>query len=349
MSNPSMDLPFASQGAPGINGRIKQEPEHFVVQEIPLYLPEGQGEHVYLTLRRKGITTRNLQKDLAGLFKIKEGSVGYAGLKDKQALTTQTFSLHVFDLDPDEAGQRVTENLDVEVLSTGRHKNKLKRGHLLGNSFNILLAGAGEEDLEQAKATAQVLSQIGAPNFYGEQRFGKKGDNAELGRQALLGRGPRQKWLRTLVLSAFQSRLFNQWLTERMQRDEFLTIIPGDVAKKTDTGGIFIVEDAQEDQQRFDRGEITYTGPIYGSKMRMARDRAGELEDAILEEQGLDPQAFGRARLTGSRRPVRLDLAGLNLELTEQGIWFKFALPKGAYATSVMREFTKDQSLYLEE
>jgi tRNA pseudouridine13 synthase len=295
------------------------------------------------------VTTRSLQKDLAGLFKIKDNSVGYAGLKDKNALTTQTFSLHVFDLDPDEAAQNVAKNLDVEVLATGRHKNKLKRGHLLGNNFSILLAGAGKEDLNQAKMTAKVLSQQGVPNFYGEQRFGKKGDNAEKGKQALLGKGPRQKWLRTLVLSAFQSRLFNQWLAERIKRDEFLTIIPGDVAKKTDTGGIFIVENAALDQKRFDQGEITYTGPIYGFKMRMARDRAGELEDAILEEQGLDPQVFGPARLTGSRRPARLDLAGLKLKLTEQGIWFEFALPKGAYATSVMREFTKDQDLYLEE
>ena len=303
----------------------------------------ARGEHVYLTLKREGWTTRSLQKRLAGIMGMKESGVGYAGLKDKDALVTQTFSLHLHNGDPGEVANQVMAHLPVQVIEATRHANKLRRGHLLGNRFNILVSDALEGALEQAGKIAAALGERGTPNYFGEQRFGIHGDNAARGRMALKGKGPRQKWLKQILLSAFQSELFNLWLGRRLKRGLFDIILPGDVAKKTDTGGLFTVEDANTDQKRFDAGEITFTGPIFGSKMPPALGRAGQMENELLEAEGIDLDQLGKAGLKGGRRRARLSLDDLSIEPGQGGLWFRFSLPKGSYATAVLREFMKPE------
>ena len=333
--------PFITPDLAGIGGRIKSEPEHFVVEEIPLYPACGQGEHLYLTLERTGMNTRELVTDLAKLFGLAQGEIGYAGLKDKHSVATQTFSLSLKDLDPEQAAERAEMMLPVRVVSASRHTNKLKTGHLLGNRFRILVSEVEPGSVEVAEEVAGRLLQTGLPNFFGAQRFGRGAENLALGYKALKGRGPRQKWLRKLVLSAYQSELFNRWLARRIERDEFGVMLEGDVAKKTDTGGLFVVEDPGAEQNRFDAREIVYTGPIYGSKMRAAEGKAGELEQAVLDEEGLEKETLARAKLKGTRRRAVLWPEGLSLEPAEQGIWFSFALPKGSFATVLLREFRK--------
>lgn len=336
------ELPFVSAGLAGIGGSLKEEPEHFVVEEIPLYTPQGSGDHIYLRVRRKGWNTRDLQKSLAGLFGMPPTGVGYAGLKDKNALATQTFSLNLKDLDPEQAAEQVRAELPVEVLEAGRHANKLKTGHLLGNSFHILVSGAAPDAGEKARAIARVLAEKGVANYFGEQRFGMRGDNAAQGREILNGKGPRKKWLRKLLLSAWQSELFNAWLAARIQDGLFEKLLSGDVAKKTDTGGMFEVEDLERESARFEQGEISYTGPIYGYKMRKALDQAGERESQLLSAEGVDKEMMAKAGLKGTRRPARLMVDGLEMEETPQGMLFSFALPKGSYATALLREFMKN-------
>ena len=333
--------PFVTSGLGGIGGRIKSASEHFVVEEIPLYPPCGSGPHLYLTLERTGMNTRDLVSGLAELFGLAEGDIGYAGLKDKFSVATQSFSLPLQNMDPDEAARRAELMLPVKAVNASRHTNKLKTGHLLGNRFRILLSEVGPDAAKVAGQVAAEVEKTGLPNFFGAQRFGRGAENLELGRKALKGRGPRQKWLRKLVLSAYQSELFNRWLAERMERGEFGCMLKGDVAKKTDTGGLFVVEDQEAEQARFEAREIVYTGPIYGSKLRGAEDRAGELEQAVLEAEGLDKETLAKARLKGTRRRAVLWPEGLGLEPVEQGIWFSFALPKGSFATILLREFRK--------
>ena len=336
-------VPYITPELPGIGGSLKREPSHFVVEEIPLYLPSGQGEHVYLTFKREGWTTHSLQKRLASMLGLKESAVGYAGLKDKDALVTQTFSLHLHTGDPGEVANLVTANLPVEIINASRHTNKLRRGHLLGNRFSILVSGLGDGALDQARDIAGALAERSLPNYFGEQRFGIHGDNAARGRMLLKGRGTRQKWLRQILLSAFQSELFNLWLGRRLKRGLFDIILPGDVAKKTDTGGLFTVEDPNVDQKRFNAGEITYTGPIFGSKMPPALGRAGQMENELLEAEGLDLDQLGKAGLKGGRRRARLTIDDLTIEPCEDGLWFRFSLPKGSYATTMLREFMKPE------
>lgn len=167
--------PYITPELKGIGGSIKNEPSHFVVEEIPLYEPTGQGEHLYLRLKREGMTTREVQKRLAALFGLKEAQVGYAGLKDKQAVTTQTFSLQVFGQNEQAVAGQVEDNLPVEVLQAKKHGNKLRRGHLLGNRFCILVSDTTPDALETAQGIAQALGERGLPNCFGEQRFGGAG------------------------------------------------------------------------------------------------------------------------------------------------------------------------------
>ncbi|MCD6289823.1 MAG: tRNA pseudouridine(13) synthase TruD, partial [Anaerolineae bacterium] len=188
------------------------------------------------------------------------------------------------------------------------------------------------------------------PNYYGVQRFGVNRDNAIRGREVLLGgKGPRQRWLRRFFLSAYQSALFNLWLSERIRRGWFDRLLVGDIAKKTDTGGLFEVEDLEAEIGRFQRKEITYTGPIYGARMRWANGDPGALEREILEREGVTVEMLRRARLDGSRRPARLFLHDLRIETCPQGLLFTFTLPKGAYATTVLREFMKTEARLPEE
>ncbi len=341
--------PFITADLPGIGGEIKADPAHFVVEEIPLYEPAGYGEHVYVRLTREGWTTRALQKRLASLFGLREVDVGYAGLKDKHARVTQTFSLLLRDVDEATVADRIQKALPVEVVWAQRHRNKLKAGHLLGNRFRIVVLHPRPESMAQTEVIAQALQARGLPNYYGRQRFGLNGDNARRGREALLGRGPRERWLRRFLLSAYQAALFNVWLAERIRRGWFERLLTGDIAKKTDTGGLFEVMDAAVESPRFQRGEITYTGPIYGARMRWASGEPGELERMVLETAGVTSEMLRQARLDGSRRLARLLLSDLSFEPYPNGLLFTFTLPKGAYATTALREFMKVEAILPEE
>jgi tRNA pseudouridine13 synthase len=347
-TRPDPELPMITPDLPGIGGEIKQEPFHFIVEELPLYEPQGRGAHLYIRIQREGMTTRDVVKALSREFKLPQSQIGYAGLKDKEARCTQTFSLAIPDIDKNEAKKNAIESMGLDVLWVKRHANKLKRGHLLGNRFEVLLSGVGENALNQAQAVAEALGKRGLPNYFGAQRFGAAGDNAEAGRRLIKingSKGPRQKWLRGLMLNAFQSELFNRWLADRVHRGEFVNLLLGDIAKKTYTGGLFEVEEPLVEQPRLDRGEITYTGPIYGHKMRMATAVAGERESQVLEAEGVSLAELKKAGLKGTRRPARLMPGPIEISPHSDGdvpaLWFSFALPKGSYATTLLREFIK--------
>ncbi len=336
-------LPYVTPDLPGIGGEIKRSPADFVVEELALYDPTDAGEHVYVRLTREGMATRDIVLGLGRLFAIPEVDVGYAGMKDKQARATQTISLRLPAVDPAEVARRIAAEMPVEVAWARRHGNKLRKGHLLGNRFRIAVrATAPDADAEtRARVILSALAAIGLPNFYGEQRFGRDGDNVQRGRQALDGRGPRQRWLRDLLLSAWQSHQFNEWLAARIRDGRFAQLIAGDVARKSDSGGLFEVADLEAERPRFERDEIGYTGPIYGARMRWATGEAGARERAVLEATGVTEDMLRRARLDGSRRLARIRPFAAEVAADGDDLTFAFTLPKGAYATVVLREVCK--------
>jgi tRNA pseudouridine13 synthase len=337
-------LPYITPELPGVGGQLKAEPAYFVVEELPLYEASGSGAHLYVSLTREGWTTRRMADALANLFGVNRRDVGFAGLKDRNARCTQTFSLP--GLAPEDAA-RIEPALPFQVNWAKQHSNKLKVGHLLGNRFTITisdLAVPPEEALSRSHAIAAVIALRGVPNFFGPQRFGWEGGNVAKGRAALLGQGPRRDpWLTKLLVSAYQSHLFNRYLAGRLAAGLFGQVIEGDVCKKADTGGMFDVQDAAAEQPRYARGEITFTGPIYGKKMWAAKGQAAALEASVLAEAELSDEDLRRARVDGTRRPARLWLPVIELAVDALGLQVAFTLPKGAYATVVLREFIKSE------
>jgi tRNA pseudouridine13 synthase len=176
-------LPFLTDAYPGIGGRIKVEPEDFVVEEIPLYHPSGNGQHVYVCLEKRGLSTYQAIHAIARRLGVQTKEIGYAGLKDAQAVTRQTISI-----DGVEPGR--VETLDIpgiKILWVNRHRNKLKMGHLAGNQFTLRVRDVSGEAQSIAEAVLDELRRRGVPNYFGEQRFGIRGNTHLLGWALLRG------------------------------------------------------------------------------------------------------------------------------------------------------------------
>lgn len=333
---------------PGIGGQLRASAEHFVVEEIPLYEPQDEGQHLYVNITKVGLTTKEVQRQLERVFGLRQGTVGFAGMKDKHARTTQTFSLGVGHQPVsfcEEAAQRIREQLPVTLNWARWHKNKLQTGHLLGNRFQITVTDLElsiAEALARAEAIAMRLQQKGLPNYFGPQRLGVEGVNVLRGWEVVMGaKQVRDSWLRRFLVSCYQSYLCNRYLARRMSIGAFEHLLTGDVAKKYATGGMFDVLDGEAEQPRYVAQEISFTAPMYGPKMWTAKATAGELEAEILSEAGITLEHLQKFRMDGTRRLGRLLLPTLQAGAAADGLCFAFALPKGAFATTVLREFMK--------
>lgn len=336
------DLPYATAGLPGSGGVLRSAPEDFRVDEVPAYLPSGAGPHLYLRIEKRGRTTRDAVRTLAAALGVPERDAGWAGMKDRDAVTTQWLSFPCAK-DPDPSALSAP---GLAVLEASRHANKLRPGHVRANRFSLAVRGG---DLARARAAAEALRERGLPNFFGPQRFGAGGRNAEVGRAILRGeatpearRAARDRFLRRLSISAFQSLLFNRWLAARMEDGLFAAALRGDVMKKLDTGGLFDCEDPAVDGPRVGRFEISPAGPMYGHRLRPASGEALPREARILEAAGttLEDFARGGGEAEGTRRAARLRVE-VGLEPLDGGYRASFDLPKGSYATIVMRELLK--------
>jgi tRNA pseudouridine13 synthase len=394
--------PYLTAGIPGVGGTIKESPEEFQVEEIPSYLPSGSGEHCYLSIEKRGITTLEAIRRIAHALKIPERDIGYAGLKDAVGVTRQTISLQ--KITPEKA---LSLELDgVRVVAAQLHGNKLKLGHLKGNRFRLAVRGVCASAAELVPAVLDILRQRGVPNYFGYQRYGAQGNSHLIGAamlrrdwhecvERLIGEPDAvrdEEWsaaicayrqgmvdealrlfprhcrserdvlqrlvsrpgeyekafsavhprLKKLYLSAAQSFLFDRTVAGRIEHiDEVMT---GDLACKHVNGACFLVEDAAAEQERAAAFEISASGPMFGCKMKRPEGAVWELEHGIMEEAGLDLPLFdlpGGLRMEGERRPLRVPLHESSFRFEDDLLWLEFPLPKGSYATSVVREITK--------
>jgi tRNA pseudouridine13 synthase len=313
-----------------------------------VFEPSGVGDHVFVNLTKRDINTREVARRLAGVFGLPMTGVGYAGLKDRRAVSTQTFSLHLPEIESEDVGDieyLLSAELPVKVNWVRRHTRKLRTGQLRGNRFIInvtgLEIGVGEA-LERAEAISRLLGTVGMPNYYGSQRVDSV--NVRSGYEVLKGRRRvRDRWLRRLLVSSYVDHLCNLYLARRLESGWFSRLLRGDIAKKASTGGMFTVKDIVAEQARYEAHEINFTAPIYGPKMWWASGPSGELERDIFDRSGVTMEELGRLKVKGSRRLGRL-LPGINIRAVERGLQLRFFLPKGAYATVVLREFLKDDA-----
>jgi len=329
---------YLTDDLPGIGGRIKDRPEDFVVEEIPLYDFSDQGNFAFLLLKKVNLSTLDFVALIRKHLDLRDEEVGLAGWKDKRAITSQWVSVPRDKITARRLGQLAGDG--IQTVEQRHHSHKLRTGHLLGNRFSILLRQADSEAENRAQEIIQQLQTLGLPNFYGPQRFGAAGNNPEKGLALLLGQYRlRSVRKRKLLVSSYSSLLFNFTLKKRMEQHLFTKLLPGDIAKKHDTGGIFLVSDPEKEQPRADRLEISATGPIWGKKMKRAGDAAAALEEKILSSQGLTPDVFRKQ--PGSRRSLRIALKEVNLSQEKEGLRLEFFLPKGSYATVLLDEIMK--------
>src|SRR5690606_16300709 len=236
----------------------------------------------------------------------------------------------------------------IEVVALARHGNKLRPGHLRGNRFEILLRGVDGGHLDALRTNLAELQRSGVPNYFGEQRFGKRGANLSKGLELLHGdlrhaarRIPKK--LLTLLLAAVQSEVFNRVLVRRLAT--MGTLLPGDVAVLHRNGAAFLVEDPAREQARCDAFELSPSGPMPGPKCLAARGEPGAIEAEVMAELGITGELFGRSphgSNEGERRPLRMQLRDAEAAAEPQGVRLRFALPRGGYATSVLRELLVD-------
>lgn len=334
--------PLRVSTLPPIGGRLGSDPEHFVVDEVALYEPSGSGEHLYARVSKRGLATPEMLRIIAKAAKVRERDIGYAGLKDKHAVTSQWLSLPNQALPP--AEWELPDR--VQVLETSRHTNKLRTGHLKANRFSITLVDIPEPGAEQARGILDALVKHGLPNYFGEQRFGIGGQNLD---QALdwLNRppNPRRQQARfqdKLFPSVLQSEVFNRYLTARLALG-FDQLVHGEVVRLAGSGSVFVVEDVEQESPRLASSDLVLTGPIFGPRAVAARHRAAELEAEALNALGLSAEhleRLGRAA-RGTRRDAWLPLTDLDSEqLDNTSIRVSFTLPAGSYATQLVRELT---------
>lgn len=315
---------------------IGSAPEDFVVEEIPLYRPLGEGGHTFVLVEKRLRSSEEVRRDLARLAGVRTGEVGYAGRKDRVAIARQWFS--VPGLDPERALAKRGEGF--QVLEAVRHPHKLRTGQLRGNRFAIRVHGLSAAE-RVAPALAEMASR-GMPNRFGAQRFGSDGENPARARALLLGApfsGSRNQ--ARFLLSALQAEVYNAVLAARPLPLDRLE--NGDVAWLHASGASFLVEDAELEAPRALAFEISATGPIFGTHTLAARGAPGERERTAYQKLGLPAPGSLRlprgVRLRGARRPLRVRPEEATCEPVEEGaVLLFFTLPPGSYATVLVEE-----------
>ena len=319
--DPTHDLPYA-HGVPVLSGRVRATPEDFVVEEDLGYQASGEGEHAFLTIRKRGRNTHEVARALAKLAGVAQVAVGYAGLKDRKAVTTQHFTVQL----PGRAAPDWSQLQDdsLQILHSERHHRKIRRGGLRGNAFVIRVVQV-RGDRRRAEQRLRRIATAGVPNYFGSQRFGREGSNLPRVADLFAGHGRRPgREQRGLLLSAARAQLFNLVLAGSQRQFMF------DAADPT------IVDRLRE-------LDVHPTGPMCGRPSRSLQT-AGEaqaVERRVLSDWPEWVAGLARFGLDADRRALRLAVSGLRWQWIEDSLQLAFGLAAGAYATSVLREVVR--------
>jgi len=339
-----------------VDAYFKHSPDDFIVTEIPLYEFSGEGEHMVLKVRKKNLATWDMLEILADTIGCKVRDIGYAGLKDKNALTIQYISIHK---DYKEQIEKF-DHPQIKILETVYHNNKIKMGHLKGNKFFVRIKRVNELDKRKLESALQQIVTYGMANYFGFQRFGIDGDNYIKGEKIIKGElKERNRKLKQMYINAYQSYLFNMWLSKRIELSKLITsfqpneiaskvglsvdmikqlqsqphpfkILKGDVMSHYPFGKIFYVEDLKSEAQKFNDYDRVPTGLLAGKKVKLACDDASKFEQEYIKETNEQ----------GGRRFAWIFPKNISSEYKEEKNWFElnFELPKGSYATELIAE-----------
>jgi len=334
-------------GKPVSTGLLRSEISDFkVFEELP-FLPCGEGEHLFIHVRKTGANTLFVARELAKYFQVKEQLVSYAGLKDRFAVTQQWFGVHV-------PGKQVYDLSDltiegVEILHSERHNKKLRTGALTGNRFELIL-----RDVSNLKALTErwhEITNLGVPNYFGEQRFGIGGGNIDRALALFSGTKVKDKKKRGMYLSAARSAIFNQVISKRIETNRFNELLSGDVLMLAGTQSVFLADELDASiQQRFIDKDLDITAPMWGAGELMTLGDAHQLEQSIADENAELCQGLPRFGLKQERRRIRLTISDTDIEVLPSAdntdkVKVSFFLPAGCYATTVLRELLDYQDM----
>ena len=317
LSLPQWPDAYAASGA---SATLKRLNEDFIVTELPLQLPSGEGEHVWLDIEKNGANTAFVAQQLAEAAGVEERDVGYAGLKDRHAITRQWFSIYLPKGETPDL--TLLQHPEFKVLGQSRHLKKLRPGDLHGNRFRIVLRDVSG-DRGAIEANLQAVASQGVPNYFGAQRFGHDGGNVEQGRMMLAReirvRHPKKKGI---YLSAVRSFVFNEVLALRIQQGLWGQTLPGDVMDEAGRP----------------------TGPLWGRGRVSTTDEAQALENGVAERHAILCDGMEHAGLDQARRGLVASPADMAWEwLQADQLMLTFSLRAGNYATSVLNEILRTQ------
>ncbi|WP_417553311.1 tRNA pseudouridine(13) synthase TruD [Marinomonas fungiae] len=334
---------------PQASADLKAFASDFLVEEVLGFEPEGKGEFVYLWVEKQGVNTDYLAKRLAQAADISPSRVSYAGVKDRHACTRQWFCLHIIGQAPDlTVIEQVFRDPEVvRVLRQTRHSKKLRTGGLQGNRFVLRLRNL-QGDRAEIEQRLSLIERFGVPNYYGEQRFGIQGNNLVNGYEFVIpGRKGTHKLNKTqsFWLSAIRSWFFNEALSSFVQQGSWDLLSIGDIAQPRDGSQSFRIKELTLEQLYRNRnGDISPVLPLIsdGWPMGTNPERAQAMQTLYQNHQALLAGliSFDFSRDSRATRIVPNNMAWelLSKQGEADQLVLQFDLPKGAFATSVLRE-----------
>jgi len=339
-----------------IDVHFKQSKEDFVVTEVPLYEFSGEGEHIIIKFRKKDLTTWDAVQIFSEQLGCKSRDIGYAGLKDKNAMTVQ----HISVPKQCEANIEKFAHENIKILEKTNHNNKVRIGHLKGNKFFIRLKRVTPLDAKKIEEAVASIAKYGMPNYFGFQRFGIEGDNYKKGEAIINGElKEKNRKLKQMYINAYQSYLFNSWLSKRIEISKLIEafepkeiyeklqlpldvvklmksqehpfkIVSGDLMSHYPYGRIFYVENMEEEASKFSKFDRVPTGLLCGRRVKKSEDLAQTIEKEFDKEMKED----------GARRFAWIFPTEIESNYKEDKNWMElqFYLPKGSYATEFIAE-----------
>jgi tRNA pseudouridine13 synthase len=324
-------------------GRLKVQPEDFIVREWLGFAADGEGDHLLITVRKRGANTHWVARELARRAGVHPREVGFAGIKDRHAVTEQAFTVPGRNADPAEWLGYTGEGF--AVIAASRQRRKLKRGAHKGNDFRIIVRDL-DADREQLAERLALISGKGVPNYFGPQRFGRDGRNLDVAEQWFsTGRSPYDRMERGFALSAARAALFNNVLATRVSLGTWNRLQDGDVANLDGSGSVFPVATVDEVlRERCDRLDLHPTGPLPGRGDARTGAAIARLEDAAVAPWQHWVSGLAAAGLEHERRTLRLNVQGLTWNHAGTDLELAFRLGKGAFATTVLAEVIDPRS-----
>ena len=322
-------------GTPQQTGRLKAEFADFIVREELGYPLAGEGEFVAVKVRKTNANTLFVGEQLAKFVGISAKNMSYAGLKDRHAVTEQWFCLHLAGKETPDFSTFECEG--IEILEVTRHNRKIRTGALEGNHFELLLRDVVETD--ELKQRLNQLQEIGFPNYFTEQRFGRDGHNLTQAQRWASGEiSVKDRKKRSFYLSAARSEVFNLVVSQRIADQQMQTVLLGDYLQLAGSNSFFEVkaEDLMQSQQRLDENDVLLTAPLIGENS--LEQNGNECEKAIVAQHKNLINLMKKERMNAARRAMLCKPQDLRWQFEPEGLRLKFFLNSGSYATGLVRE-----------